>query len=361
MTAGCSSDLEKIRVLYAYLREKTRYVSIQFGIGGFRPFPASQVDRTGFGDCKALSNYFQCLLRAAGIDSDYAVLSTTRKHTFPDYASFGQTNHVMVAVPLAETADTLFIECTNPTVPLGYRHRNVAGHDVILISSEGGNRITAPAYPDSLRRTEREVAVTLNADGSAHVELSSRFFLDQAEPWIAFSSKSPDDQKRMLTSGLGLQPQNLAVRAVRDNFDSYDGRSWCPVLEIDYSMDCNNYGRCAGNRIFLPANIFSRKMYVQRGERVNPIHTGDGSFYLDRISFILPDGYAVESIPDPVQLDDTWSDFSSRVTVEGNRIIVEQCLHLKACDAEKERYADYRTFARSLNKACDASIVLKVE
>ena len=361
MTAGCSSDLEKIRVLYGYLREKTRYVSIQFGIGGFRPFPASQVDRTGFGDCKALSNYFRCLLRAAGIESDYAILNTTRAHTFPDYASFGQTNHVMVAVPLAETADTLYIECTNPAVPLGYRHRNVAGHDVILISPEGGTLIQAPAYPDSLRRTERDVAVTLNGDGSAHVELSSRFFLDQVEPWIAFRTKNTGEQKQMLASGLGLQPQNLVVRSVRDNFDSYDRRDWCPILEIDYAMDCNNYGRRTGDRLFLPANIFSRKMFVQRGERVNPIHTGTGGSFQDRITFTLPAGYAVESVPDPVQLDDAWCTFSSRVTVDGNRIIVEQCLRLKACDAEKERYADYRSFARALNKACDASIVLKAE
>ena len=50
LTAGCKTDLEKIRVIYDYLCNKTRYVSIQFGIGGFRPSPCSSVDKTGYGD-----------------------------------------------------------------------------------------------------------------------------------------------------------------------------------------------------------------------------------------------------------------------------------------------------------------------
>lgn len=361
LTAPCRTDLEKIRVLYDYLREKTRYVSIQFGIGGFKPFPASQVDRTGFGDCKALSNYFQALLRAAGIKSYYAILSTTRKRLIPDYASLGQTDHVMLAVPLAETADTLYVECTNPTVPLGYRHEDVAGHDLILIKENGGTRITAAAYPDSLRRSDVKAEVTLYDDGSAHIELANRYFLDQAEPWMHFRDLKPEEQKKSLMAGIDVQPQNLSVRSVRDNFGTYDGRDWCPSIEIDFAMDCNNYGRRSGQRIFVPVNIFSKKMFVQRGERVNPIHTGPGRCLEDHITFILPEGFVVESVPDPVELDDAWSSFSSRITVEGNRVTVEQRLFLKACDADRDRYADYRTFARTLNRAYGAMIVLKEE
>ncbi|MBR1539063.1 MAG: transglutaminase family protein, partial [Bacteroidales bacterium] len=136
LTAGCKTDLEKIRVIYDYLCNKTRYVSIQFGIGGFRPSPCSSVDKTGYGDCKALSNYFRCLLRAVGVESIYTVLNTHQPHPYPGYCSIGQHDHVMVAVPLKETGDTLLVECTH-RLPLGYRPGHVAGHDVLLVKSGG--------------------------------------------------------------------------------------------------------------------------------------------------------------------------------------------------------------------------------
>ncbi len=57
LVKGAANDKEKARRIYEFLQKKTRYISVQVGIGGFQPFAASEVDRLSYGDCKALVNY----------------------------------------------------------------------------------------------------------------------------------------------------------------------------------------------------------------------------------------------------------------------------------------------------------------
>ncbi len=100
LTKNAKTIEEKSRILYEYLQNKTRYVSIQLGIGGLQPFEAKVVDQTGYGDCKALSNYMVSLLKEVGVTGYYTTImagddALAVDPTFPN----DQSNHIIVAVP----------------------------------------------------------------------------------------------------------------------------------------------------------------------------------------------------------------------------------------------------------------------
>ena len=71
--------VERARLVYKYMQDKTRYISVQIGIGGWKPMAASEVDRLGYGDCKALTNYTSSLLKAAGVPSYYTIIYANEK------------------------------------------------------------------------------------------------------------------------------------------------------------------------------------------------------------------------------------------------------------------------------------------
>ncbi|MDZ7615343.1 MAG: transglutaminase family protein [Flavobacteriaceae bacterium] len=71
--------VERARIVYKYMQDKTRYISVQIGIGGWKPMAASEVDRLGYGDCKALTNYTSSLLKAAGVPSYYTIIYANEK------------------------------------------------------------------------------------------------------------------------------------------------------------------------------------------------------------------------------------------------------------------------------------------
>ncbi len=361
MTADCTTTLEKLSVLYDYLRKCTRYVSIQLGIGGLKPMPAREVGRMGFGDCKGLSNYLKALLSVADVPSDYYIISTTRKDLLPDYASVGQMDHVMLAVPLPELKDTAWVECTNPILPLGYRHDDAAGHEVVLVKEDGGERVRIPAYPDSLSRRILETRVALNPDGSASLSLSRTLYLDYFEPYLDFAESRYESQVRQLSAAMKLQVRNLRVKQVADNFSDYArcGRSFVPWMRIGYDLETPIYANASAGRLFVPLNPVAQVIPYQKGTRVNDIWRENAFEEDQHILLALPEGFEVESIPDDVTLDTEWGYFFSSARPAEGAVEIRQRLVMRRCDAPASRYDDFRRFARAVNKAYDATIVLR--
>ena len=160
MSDGLKTNREKVEVLYNYLEKTTRYVAVLLGIGGQKPAPAAKVCKSGFGDCKGLSNYMRAMLKEVGIPSNYITISTTNRRLLKDFASVGQMNHVILQVPLQ--SDTLWLECTNPQLPMGYVHEDIAGHNAIEVSEAGGRLVQLPVYADSTNLMHSKIHIRLD-------------------------------------------------------------------------------------------------------------------------------------------------------------------------------------------------------
>ncbi|NRA91299.1 MAG: DUF3857 domain-containing protein [Psychroserpens sp.] len=74
LTKDAESDIEKAKIVYQYMQGKTRYISVQVGIGGWKPMLASDVERLGYGDCKGLTNYTKAMLDEIGVPNYYTVI-----------------------------------------------------------------------------------------------------------------------------------------------------------------------------------------------------------------------------------------------------------------------------------------------
>ena len=53
LVAGVTNPIEKAKIVYKFVQDKTRYISVQIGIGGWEPIAANQVDKVGYETVKA--------------------------------------------------------------------------------------------------------------------------------------------------------------------------------------------------------------------------------------------------------------------------------------------------------------------
>lgn len=365
LTAGCKTDCEKLALLYGYLRNKTRYVSIQLGIGGWKPMLSKDVSRLGYGDCKGLSKYMQSLLAAVGIKSDYYIINTNMRDLLPGYASNGQMNHAMLAVPMPELSDTVWVECTNPAYPLGYRHSSAAGHEVVLVKEEGGELVRIPSYADTLSLQRQYSDVVLTSGGTALLTMRRELYLDQVESYLNFRELREDEKKQKLTSGMKGSSWELEVTGVSDNFADYPtrGHGYVPEMSIEYNLLSGGYANANGNRIFVPVNPYPKMASIQKKARQNDVVLKMGGRREDIITLHIPDGYTVESLPKNVNYDTEWGSFVSQADLseDGKTLVIKQTVTQKRFNKPASEYSKLADFFRKINRQYSGSVVLTLQ
>lgn len=354
LTANCNTPREKVRAVYDYLGETTRYVSIQLGIGGLQPIAASDVCRAGFGDCKGLSNYTMAMLKVLGIPAVYTVISTENERLLPDFSSANQMNHVILQVPLPE--DTLWLECTNPQLPFGYIHSSIAGHDALLIKQEGGTVYRLPSYPDSLNTQTTDAHITLSPTGSAKIRATQTSRLFQYENTTPVTRFEPSRQKDFLRSDINLIQANIS------NIQINEKKEALPQIDIQYTIDTEQYGNKTGNRLFIPANVF-RKGFVTPDfkQRTQDIYIDYGYLDTDSIRLQIPEEYTIESLPKTYKIENDFGSFSSSLQVKNKEIFIVHRLLMHRGSYPKEVYKEFLEFRKQVAGQYSSKIILKKE
>lgn len=358
LLANCQNNLEKVKVLHDLMASHTRYVSLQLGIGGYQPKSAGDVYAMGFGDCKGLSNFMRSLLLAAGIESRLAIVSTREPRLVADFANFQQMDHMILEVflPEAGKVDTLWLECTNPDLPLGYIHPAISGHDVIEISDQGGNLLTIPEYADSLNLKHTDIYLDLQADASASVYIDSRHDYHQYSAYAALLRAKEQKQRSSLLSLYALP--NAMVGTVNIADDSQLGGIPRIVTHVDAT--CPKYANQTGRRLFVPVNPICESTLsgIDLGTTSQPLYIEHGYRDEVEIHLSLPVGVSIESLPLEIDLEEDFVSFNQSVEQVDDQIIVKLRFDIQSGTYPAEARTRLAEIQRMVTKAYTSKIVL---
>lgn len=321
MTDTITDTRRKVEVLYNYLGAHTRYESIQLGLGGFQPIAAAEVCRTGFGDCKGLSNYLHAMLKMAGIPSYYSLirLDEHQKDLSDDFTAFIKTNHIVLQVPLAD--DTLWLECTNTRNPFGFVHNGIAGHHALVTTEQGGYMMRLPDYPDSVNVESNVMQIILQSDGQAKVKHQRYWDMKYYDLVSGLILAKASDQTDYLRSAIKLPNARI------DQMSWTDKKSSTPRLEVNFDWSTSALGTKTGNRLFVPVNCLRSEFRVMpKGPRKPDIEVNVGTTDIDRIELLIPNDYEIEQLPGPVFLKNEFGSFSSLLIANQSTITIVQTL-----------------------------------
>lgn len=350
LTDSLGDDRQKVEAIYNLLGKKTRYVAILFGIGGQRPASAIDVCSSGYGDCKGLTNFMRAMLQEVGITSNYTTISTRNRQLLKDFASVGQMNHVILQVPIKN--DTIWLECTNPQLPFGYVHGDIAGHDAIEVSRAGGRLVHIPAYPDSTNLARNQIRLQLDGSGIADIDVSSVFYNLRMESRIPVYKMGRDEQKKAILRML---------YAPQAEIDKSEFKMEGPVLSLDAHVRSKNYTTATGKRLFVPVCPIRRDTSIPAvdEERLEDFYIETGYCDEDEIIITLPEGSEIEATPSDVIINESFASFHSIIKRKGSQIIITNRLLVKSGTYDKSSYSRFIEFMKKVNTAYGQKVVLK--
>ena len=354
MTDTCRTDRSKVEVIYNYLAQTTRYVSIQLGIGGWQPFPASEVCRTGFGDCKGLSNYLCAMMHEVGIPANYVIIRNDQRHLVTEFPS-NQFNHAIAQVPLP--GDTLWLECTaSAFVPLGYVHEGIAGNDALLIDDNGGHLVKLPNYTPEQNVSYNKAHVTLQNDGSAKVDVDMRYECRQYEDMLPLMSRTEQQRRDAMLSGINLSAVTLGDFTFTEHKQSYT----TPHIDVSMQLETRKLANITGSRMFVPVGIF-HKITVPRAlqQRVQPVSIGYGYVDIDTLVVTIPEGYEVETLPQSSSEVTPLGELSQTFEATDNTVTVVTRHLMRNGRYPATDYATLRNLKIAVKRAYDQRIVLR--
>lgn len=355
LVSGASTRREKVKVLYQYMQSKTRYVSIQLGIGGYQTFPATTVAETGYGDCKALSNYMYSILKAVDIPSYYTLVyagsdNPTLMEDFPNT----RFNHAILAVP--DEADTIWLECTSQINPFDYMGKFTGDRKVLLVTEEGGKIVRTPSYDHENNMIASRVEVKLDEQGNGFTKLFTTYNGTGSEYngldyYLTLTDK---DRKDWLHENLDISDYEL------QKYDFTQTKDVIPSIDLEADIIVRKLASVSGKRIFLPLNFLDARSYVppKLENRKTDVKFSSSSITADTITYTLPANYHVDYTPEETSFEYPFGSYQMKVEMKENQLIYYRKLTLNKGTYSPETYSDVVEFFKQVRTADKKKAVL---
>ena len=343
MTEQASTPKEKAHILYEYLQAKTRYISIQVGIGGLEPFPAESVDRLGYGDCKALVNYMQSMLDVVDISSYYCVVEAGRlkEDISPDFANVSDGNHIILCIPFEN--DTTWLECTSQKSPFGFLGDFTDDRLVLACTPQGGKLLRTPKYSEEENLQYRKADFQILEDGSLKGSVKTTFAGTQLDNHFHNSYQAKSEQLKNLANWYNVD--NISFDKI-----SYNMLTDSLKMEETFEVFIKNYAVASSKFLILHPNIFNSASTVpQARNRLNDIYINRGYTDVDIIAYTLPQHIAPTIQPLTKKLEVPMGTYELRTHIEDGKLISYRRIQLREGLYPAAQYEDFHRFMQEAN------------
>lgn len=349
-----TDPIAKAKLIYEYVQNKTRYILVAIGIGGWQPTKAEEVDKLGYGDCKGLSNYTKALLDIAGVKSYWTIVyAKTPKNIDKEFTSM-QGNHMILNIP--NNGNDIWLECTSQTMPFGFLGRFTDDRDVLVLTEKGGVIKHTSVYKNETNSQHIKANVVLDSLGKINgsITITSKGIQYDDRYHIFDYTKKEIDKYYKNSFWDYLNNLHINKYSFNNNKDKVE-------FKEKLNLTVNKYASILQKELLFSPNIFNKytALPTRYRNRVQPLQISTGFEDVDEFTIQLPEKFQASQLPPKTVIKSEFGYYEYSIvkldteTLQYKRIFkINEGLH------EKEAYSKYREFIKSVIKNDNQKIAL---
>jgi hypothetical protein len=371
LTAGKTDFFDKAQAIGEYVQGNIRYVAVEIGIGGEQPHAAADIFHNKYGDCKDKATLLSALLSSVGIHSTLVIVDTERGVIDPDDPStYG--NHAIGAIEIPTGYDSprlksvvkadngkryLIFDPTWELTPFGQLENNLQGSYGILMEGKESQIIQFPVMPPELNSVSRSASFKLSPEGTLTGAVTEKSFGDVAE-----------FPRRLARQADGKEQQTYMDRIAARDFSSVlltglkftDANTLSKDVVTTFNLEAANYAVSTGPLLMIRPRVFGTyQLPVDHKNRKLPIDLRETTEGHDDFDIVIPDGYVVDEMPEPVKHDWGFASYESKTELHGNTLHYTRSFAIREITLPPRRYKDLQDMVATIGNDEDNRVILK--
>jgi hypothetical protein len=354
LIAGFSSDDEKARAIYNFCAREIRYVAVEYGQAGYEPHQAADIFRNKYGDCKDQAILLVTMLKEAGLKAWPVLISTKEYYNLSvDFPSM-LFNHCIACLRIKDRL--IFMDPTAETCPFGDLPDGDQRRRVFVCREDGYEIADTPLFDAAHNQVRQVTRLKIAEDESVAGEKDIRTYgvYDQGQRyWLLYT------QPELIEAQLKEKIQDISIGAKLLNYKIYNLDDLNKPVELEYSFSGPEYFTVAGNLRIMPQLTSLDTSLVAKEKRVYPMDFVILDSKETSYEIKLPPQTSVKYLPDNVEEDSPWMDFSLSYSQKGDVLTFLQKARMKKDTVAESEYADFKKFYEALAKKIKQRVVLE--
>lgn len=351
VTKGKTTEREKVTAVYDYVVQKTRYVALEFGIHGFKPYRAAQIFARGYGDCKDKATLIVTMLKELGIPATIVIVRTGLRGDFDDSpASLAPFDHAIAYVPSFD----LYLDGTaeySGSTELPAMDR---GSLAIQINEGKPKLVHLPDPPASASVVTRRIDATVGADGSAQIDWSGSASGVYAASWrVRYHAEAL--RKQRIEEDLGSELPGITTSNVTAN--DLENVELVPSLKVTGKVP--NLARKDGAKLSIPVGPKEYLVgdFATLSTRKQDIRLRAQNTQVSERHIKLPANAQITTMPVASSSDSPFGSHTVTVEKEGAGIVVKTTITFKKTRITAAEYAAFRAWCEQVDKGLGQRLV----
>lgn len=354
ITKGLTDEKAKVRAIYDFVVQKTRYVALEFGIHGYKPYRCAQIFARGFGDCKDKATLIVTMLKELGIPATIVILRTGLKGDFEtEPASLAPFDHAIAYVPSLDW----YLDGTAEFTGSGELPAMDRGALALQINEGKPKLVHLPQPKASESVTSKRVEAVVNADGSAQIDWRVTVSGVNAPSWRQrYHAKST--QKQRVQEDLANELPGLEVATVTANDLDDIERD----VEIHAKAKAPSYARKDGETrtVAVGAREHMVRSYAPLSSRRTDVRIPALVTNENETIVKLPQGAKIIGAPHAAEGTSPFGSFKVEADVSGTTVRVKTTVAITKSRIAASKYAAFRAFCEQVDRALGQTLTYTV-